>query len=179
MGYFRSTSSTTPSPVARADERSGPLCASHCLGLYISNVAATLQLAYASDSPAPVCLPFSPTIADPLCDAIINAADYHDRHDKPLRCRYDALSVVTHDKVILGDKKESRERYAQWNATHVPDIIHVRLATDELLEVKVVSPLTKHNPKERRLSAKNGGNPCTPRPSVTSMPWATRSRNSP
>ena len=67
----------------------------------------------------------------------------NDRHDKPLRCRYDALSVVTHDKVILGDKKESRERYAQWNATHVPDIIHVRLATDELLEVKVVSPLTK------------------------------------
>ena len=102
----------------------------------------------------------------------------NDRHDKPLRCRYDALSVVTHDKVILGDKKESRERYAQWNATHVPDIIHVRLATDELLEVKVVSPLTKHNPKGRG-SAKNGGNPCTPRPSVTSMPWATRSRNSP
>ena len=53
--------------------------------------------------------------------------------------------------MILGDKKEGRERYAQWNATHVPDIIHARLTTDELLEVKVVSPLTKHNREGTRL----------------------------
>ena len=54
-----------------------------------------------------------------------------------------SLETTTHDKVILGDKKESRVRYAQWNATHVPDIIHARLATDELLEIKVVSPLIR------------------------------------
>ena len=35
------------------------------------------------------------TIADPLGDATINIADFHDRHDKPLRCSYNALSAVT------------------------------------------------------------------------------------
>ena len=64
-------------------------------------------------------------------------SDFHDRHDKPLSCWYNALAAVTLDQVQKGDKAECRHngKYKRWNAGHVPDILHLRLEVDELLQV--------------------------------------------
>ena len=101
-------------------------------------------------------------LVDPLGDATINSSDFHNRHDKPLRCWYNALAAVTLDQVQQGDKAENRHngKYKQWNEGHVPDILHLRLEVDELLEVKCVSPLTKHHAVGRG-SARHGGAPAS------------------
>ena len=73
-----------------------------------------------------------------------------------------ALTAVTLDQVQQGDKAENRHngKYKQWNEGHVPDILHLRLEVDELLEVKCVSPLTKHHAVGRG-SARHGGAPAS------------------
>ena len=69
---------------------------------------------------------------------------------------------MTLDQVQQGDKADNRHhgKYKQWNEGHVPDILHLRLEVDELLEVKCVSPLTKHHAVGRG-SARRGGTPAS------------------
>ncbi len=52
------------------------------------------------------------------------------------------LQTVATGRVLLGDR-EKKDEYAQYNATHVPDIVHIGTSlwgTDWIGETKVVSP---------------------------------------
>ena len=61
---------------------------------------------------------------DWLGDAACNSGEHTTRHHATNRAWRDALAAVATGTVLLGDKQEA-ERYKQYNADHVPDIVQV------------------------------------------------------
>jgi len=108
------------------------------LGLYLSAArAANDDLAAAGEEP------------DWLGDAACNSGEHTTRHHATNRAWRDALAAVATGTVLLGDKQEA-EKYKQYNADHVPDIVQVGASawgTDWLGETKVPSSLTAHAPE--------------------------------
>ena len=100
-------------PYARP--RSGPyaIALQRRLGLYIASAkAANEALAAAGEEP------------DWLGDAACNDGEHSSRHHAVNRAWRDALAAVATGAVLLGDKQEA-DKYKQYNADHVPDIVQV------------------------------------------------------
>ena len=119
-------------PYARP--RSGPyaIALQRRFGLYIASArAANEALAAAGKTP------------DWLGDAACNEGQHSTRHHAVNRAWRDALAAVATGAVLLGDKQEA-DKYKQYNADHVPDLIRPSASawgTDWLGESKVPSPL--------------------------------------
>ena len=117
-----------------ARPRSGPyaIALQRRLGLYIASAkAANEALTAAGEEP------------DWLGDALCNDGEHSSRHHAVNRAWRDALAAVATGAVLLGDKQEA-DKYKQYNADHVPDIVQVGASpwgTDWLGESKVISSL--------------------------------------
>ena len=125
--------------LTHARPRSGPytIALQRRLGLYIASARAPNDtLAAAGKTP------------DWLGDAMCNDGEHSTRHHAVNRAWHGALTAVATGTVLLGDKQEAN-KYKQYNADHVPDLIKPgdsAWGTDWLGESKVPSPLVSSAP---------------------------------
>ena len=119
--------------------RSGPytIALQRRFGLYIESARGANQALEAAGK-AP----------DRLGDAACNEGQHSTRHHAVNRAWHAALSAVATGTVLFGDKQEA-DKYKQYNAGHVPDLIKPgdsAWGTDWLGESKVPSPLRASAP---------------------------------
>ena len=119
--------------------RSGPytIALQRRFGLYIESARGENNALEAAGKPP-----------DWLGDAACNEGQHSTRHHAVNRAWHAALSAVATGTVLLGDKQEA-DKYKQYNAGHVPDLIKPgdsAWGTDWLGESKVPSPLRASAP---------------------------------
>jgi hypothetical protein len=136
-------------------------------GLFISALKPALDALAAAGTPV--------TTAERLGDAFINAKSSGKarRHNAVLACWATAIRAASTTSVIQGDKgngqhhgsssAEAKQRYAHFNAGHVPDLIWLSASpsgSHVLFEVKVYTPFLA-NTALGHGSQRNGGAPST------------------
>ena len=114
--------------------RSGPytIALQRRFGLYMGSARGANSALEAADK-----------TPDWLGDAACNEGQHSTRHHAVNRAWHAALNAVATGTVLLGDKQEA-DKYKQYNAGHVPDLIKPgdsAWGTDWLGESKVPSPL--------------------------------------
>jgi hypothetical protein len=136
-------------------------------GLFLSALKPALDAFTAAGLPA--------STADRLGDPFINAKDSGKarRHNAVLACWATAIRAASTTSVVQGDKgngkhhgsssAEAKQRYAHFNASHVPDLIWLSASPSGshlLFEVKVYTPFLTSTALGHG-SRRNGGAPST------------------
>ena len=121
-------------PFSRQHSTKATIALQRRLGLYISIGITTAEQEAADTGNKP----------DYLGDRRCNDGAHSPRHNAVLRATRDAVAAVTTTTVLFGDK-EQRDKYQQYNAGRVADLIQPGASpwgTDWLAEIKCPSPLT-------------------------------------
>ena len=124
-------------------------------GLYLKDLVDVIDDMRASDDPDTRTEGLKQDI---LGDRLCNTDDCNTRHHEHLRAWHGAISAVSLQAVILGDKDKqakSKSPLTSYNATHTPDIVEPGGGpggSDRVFEGKVVSPCTASDSQTGRMT---------------------------